>query len=90
MFRRSRDGRAFIQLFLSQGAMPDLRVVRAAACYRGGRQGRATADLSTAQEEQHGKIELGGVRRLRIESIDTYALGRILDVLERPIPSQTA
>ncbi|RUU91755.1 hypothetical protein EOB59_10455 [Mesorhizobium sp. M7A.F.Ca.MR.176.00.0.0] len=41
-------------------------------------------------EEQHGKMEPGGIRRLWIESIDTYALGRFLDVLERSIQSRTA
>ncbi|MGX9574294.1 hypothetical protein ACWUKX_16800 [Mesorhizobium sp. f-mel] len=51
-------------------------------------RGAAIADLPIGQEDQQTvTIELGGgARRLQVERhIDSKAIGRILDVLERPV-----
>jgi len=69
---------------VAQAALPDLYAVRPIHS-RGDRRGGAThIHPSSAPQPSIVTIELGGGRRLRVESdVDTEALGRILDVLER-------
>lgn len=79
-------GRYVRQLFsLAQGTLPDIRAVRPAThSSRGRRAATVVASGAAGLPKKASVVTLRGRSRLRVESdIDTEALARVLDVLER-------